>query len=63
VVSLFWQDSGEAKDSEQIASLQQQEIRETGTLKALERGEKFGTLTAGQKEELAVLRGGKLLTT
>ncbi len=50
------------KDSEQLVSLQQQEIPETGTLRALERGEKFGTLSAEQKQQLAVLRGGKLLT-
>ena len=33
---------------------------EVSTLKALERGEKFGTLSAEQKEELAALRSGAL---
>lgn len=62
--SLFGQDPNETRSeqSEQLAGLQPQEIPETSTLKALERGEKFGTLSANQKEELAALRSGELLT-
>lgn len=62
--SLFGQDTIEtqSEQSEQLAGLQPQEVPETSTLKALERGEKFGTLSANQKEELAALRSGELRT-
>ena len=49
---------GQEKDSGQTADVQQ-EVPEASTLKALERGEKFGTLSAKQKEELAALRRGE----